>query len=121
MFTDTCAGLLCCPEWDDSGSPLLMGGSSVFLLRGNSGEVRQSLAVALWMRTHTHQYRVVQSVYCPKVHLWHEHIVKLLAEVSGDSSRIFNIATELCSRICRQLAHFAPVTLWLLVHDKFIC
>lgn len=48
----TCAGLDC-TVWVSSGSPALMGGRSVFLLRGNSGEVRRSLAVGLWKKTNT--------------------------------------------------------------------
>lgn len=47
-YTCTCAGLDCCPEWDVSESPVLMGGRTLFLLRGNNGEVRRSLAVGLW-------------------------------------------------------------------------
>lgn len=49
----TCAGLDCCPEWEDSESPVLMGGRSVFLLRGSSGDVSRSLAVGLWKSTQT--------------------------------------------------------------------
>lgn len=44
----TCAGLGCGPDWGPSASPVLMGGRSVFLLRGNEGDVRRSVAVGLW-------------------------------------------------------------------------
>lgn len=52
LWCNTCAGLECGPDCDDSDSPVLMGGRSVFLLRGNSGDVRRSLAVGLWRKTH---------------------------------------------------------------------
>lgn len=45
-YTCTCAGLDCC--LDVSESPVLMGGRTAFLLKGNNGEVRRSLAVGLW-------------------------------------------------------------------------
>lgn len=43
----TCVALCCCPDWDVSRSPLLMGGRSVLLLRGNRGGVSRSVAVGL--------------------------------------------------------------------------
>lgn len=63
LVVSTCAGLRCCPEWDASGSPALMGGRSVFRLSGNSGDVSRSLAVGLW-KEHVRTLHTLSGYLC---------------------------------------------------------